>query len=184
MNLPSSRVFCQHHFCYDKRSGVGVRQVKSYRRRKELTYNKIQGRRYFKAEGEAAQFSIWQLRLHFICNWNWCSAASVNMSEEETNSLRSEVNSWQLTGPHTGSNIREGGLTLMLMNYGERNHVCGGPWVRDSIACRAVCSNLASRLLGLQPQPALCVSGRLHEFVSLPENARGGKMLFVQRWCQ
>lgn len=93
-------------------SGVGVRQVKSYRRRKELTYNKIQGRRYFKAEGvlnEAAQFSVWQLRLHFICNWNWCSAASVNMSEEETNSPRSEVNSWQLTGPHTGSNIREGG---------------------------------------------------------------------------
>lgn len=147
-----------------QRSGVGARQVRSYGRRKELTYNKIQGGRYFKAEGvlnEAAQFSIWQLRRHFICNWNWCSAASANMSEDEANSPRSEVNSWQLTVPHTGSNIRDGGgLTLMLMNYGERSLVCGGPWVRDSIACRAVCSNLASRLLGLQPQPARSVPAR------------------------
>ncbi len=73
----------------------------------------------------------------------------------------------------------------MLMNCGARSHVCGGLWAVDSIACHAVCSHLASGRLGpgLQPQPAWGVSARLHEFVSLPENARGGrkKKLFVQR---
>lgn len=69
----------------------------------------------------------------------------------------------------------------MLMNWGARSHVYVGPWVRDSIACHAVCSNPASRLLGLQPQPAWGDSARLHEFMFLPEKARGGKMLFVQR---
>lgn len=61
---------------------------------------------------EAAQFVIWQLRLHLICNWNWCTAPSVNISEEETNSEGSEVNYWQLTGPDTGSNIMGGGVDI------------------------------------------------------------------------
>ncbi len=56
---------------------------------------------------ESSQFVIWQLWLHFICNWNWHTAASVNISQEGTNSERSEVGSWQRAG-HTGSDITGG----------------------------------------------------------------------------
>lgn len=51
---------------------------------------------------EAAQFV---LICFWICNWNRRIAPSVNISEEETNSERSEVNFWLLTGPDSGSNI-------------------------------------------------------------------------------
>lgn len=160
-----------------QRSGVGARQVRSYGRRKELTYNKIQGGRYFKAEGvlnEAAQFSIWQLRRHFICNWNWCSAASANMSEDEANSPRSEVNSWQLTVPHTGSNIRDGGGGWRWCWWTMEKEVSSaeGPgWETPSHV--ALCALT-------WPRGYWGYSHSQHG-ASPPEKARGGRMLFVQR---
>jgi len=129
--------------------GEGMRQLESNRRKKTRT------RRNFRAEGICSQWagsiSVRQLGLHLIRNWNWHAAPSVNICEEETNSKRSEVNSWQLTGSNLSS------LTLMLMKCGEGTRVCGRFWAGDSIVCLAVCfySGPSGQLgPGLQPQPA------------------------------
>lgn len=160
-------------------------ELQEEEKRAEVKWNS--GRRTFRrlklfVLSEAAQFVIWQLRLHFICKWGWRTAPSVNLPEEETNSKRSGVNSWQLTGSDTGSSIT--GVW----------HWCW--WTAEQEVTSAEDSELETKshvMLrvptwprgdgpGLQPQPAWGVSARLHEFVSRPETARrGGEKLFVQR---
>lgn len=59
-------------------------------------------------------------------------------------------------------------------------------WRLNRMSCCVFPLGLGATGPGLQPQPAWGVSARLHEFVSLPENARGEeggekKKLFVQR---
>lgn len=76
-----------------------------------------------------------QLRLHVFCNWNWRIAPSVNISEEETNSEKSEVNFWQLTGSDTGSNIAGGWCWCWWNAEQEVTSAEGLSWRLNRMSC-------------------------------------------------
>lgn len=86
MNLSLSRVPRRHHSCYDMegwgwdrgRATEGGEQNRDIIRFMEVELSRL---KVF-VLNEAAQFVIWRLRLHFICNWNWRIAPSVNITEE------------------------------------------------------------------------------------------------------